>query len=164
MTPNRKPDDPQAAAREPVDLWRHALLNAFAHALPALERRAAEPRLTRAQQRERLRTLLAWLAGQRGFQARRHAPMRYFEVPGQWIGGKLDLAVHARDDRPVVAIEVDWLRTRASVHKLVAARNAGYRAVWLVDFDEARKQADDWMGKPTNAWLAIYRLGSGVVR
>lgn len=143
--------------------WQHKLLEAYAKTLPTLELRAANAKLTRAEQREQLRALVAWLATRRGFQSQRHAPVRYFEVPGQWIGGRLDIAVRSRDDRPVLAIELDWRLTRASVCKLAAARVAGYHTLWIVDLDGAREQADVWLKKPTASWLAIYRLGSGPV-
>ena len=139
-----------------------------AAALPALWAKAKKQNLSRAEERKKLRALLAWLASKKGLQTQEAAPMRYRHET-QTVDGKIDLLVKGDEGKAVLAVEADWTLQEASVAKLKAAHDRGIPVMWILgtpaktrlDAKEARKFASRLLGREVGGWLVIFHLEHG---
>lgn len=151
-----------------VDVGFTALHREVASALPALWAKARNQKLTRAEERKKLRALLSWLASKKGLKSQEGASMRYRHA-GELVDGKVDLLIRDQNGVALLAVEADWTLQEASLAKLKAAHEKGIPVMWILgtpaktrpDAKEARKYAMKQLGREGGNWLVIFHLEHG---
>jgi hypothetical protein len=151
-----------------VDTTFTALHREVATALPALWAKARNQKLTRSEERKKLRALLSWLASKKGLKSQESASMRYRQA-GEFVEGKVDLMIRDTAGVALLAVEADWTLQEASLAKLKAAHDKGIPVMWILgtpakakqDAKEARKYAMKQLGREAGNWLVIFHLEHG---
>ena len=139
-------------------------------ALPNLWNHARAKLKTTKEQRQKLRTLLAWVATKKGWVPQERASMRYSTAKGV-VDGKVDLLIHGASGGQLMAVEIDWTTEAGSLAKLKAAHEAGYPVLWVCgvsaktkdDAKAVRRQTREVLGWASSQWLLIYHLEHGWV-
>ncbi|MBC8741891.1 hypothetical protein F6X40_35675 [Paraburkholderia sp. UCT31] len=144
----------------------YALPKLWAHAKKEAEKNSE----ARTATRQKLRTLIAWLAQKKGWQALERAPMKYARN-GETIDGRLDVAIFGSQTTALLGVEIDWGLEVGSLLKLRAAHESKYPVMWVCGTPaqdresarEARKFAIKELGRESGEWLLIYHLDYGWV-
>lgn len=117
--------------------------------------------------RAKLRELVGWLLQKNGFSVHKHAPAPYIR-DGKKVRGRLDLLALDDTGAAVLAIETDFDKDTASVHKLGAWHVQGVAVLWLVraSVDKQgipgfRARANQVLGQDTHNWLQVCDIEHG---
>ena len=134
-------------------LWKYAIENSH----------STDP----AVQRQKLRELLVWLFEKEGYRATQNAAAPY-RLNNKEIKGRIELVIGRQTGPDLLALETDWVKTPASVLKLLNWSRHNVAVGWIVGAPCEpsallgwRRFADEISASRSSRWLSILHLVHG---
>lgn len=139
----------------------------LARALPSLWAKALREKAagTATREKDKLRELLVWLLTKRSALVKQRHTLQFVHE-GKSLSGRLDVVASVPGSCDL-AIEIDWVYSRASIEKLQAAHRQGMRVMWVVGQPLLKQQAKGIRARAnaefgsTYGWLFLFHLEHG---